>query len=157
MIGNGHTIMTATIERVPIVSARPTGPFPWAVWLPPEAYMPEPPSEAQQIVAPDGPTTSTVQGVLGSRTCGYSLRPTAADLTEGLRRIDAGEPLDTVAYNAVTAWMHEADDREMVIAWLKGAYRLDSLVRAILAIPIRRHDRELATALCFPRLDWTGD
>ena len=150
-------IMITTIEPVPIVRTRPTGPFPWPVWLPPEAYTPEPPKEARRIVAPDGPTTSTVQGVLGSRTCGYSLRPTAADLTEGLRRIDAGEPLDTVAYNAVTAWMHEADDREMVVAWLKGAYRLDSLVRAIFAIPIRRHDRMLATALCFPRLDWTGD
>ena len=62
-----------------------------------------------------------------------------------------------MTHNAVTAWMHEADDREMVIAWLDGAYRLDSLVRAILAIPIRRHDRELATTLCFPRPDWTGD
>ena len=142
---------------VPIVRSRPSGPFPWPVWPPPEAYTPEPPIEARQIVAPDGPTTTTVQGVLGSRTCGYSLRPTAEDLTEGLRRIDAGEPLDTVGYNAVTAWMHEADDREMVIAWLKGAYRLDSLVRAIFAVPIRRHDRTLATALCFPRPDWTGD
>ena len=75
-----------------------------------------------------GPASATVESIIAGGCCGWSKPPTAADVYEAMR----ADPRTPEQRGITTVITKEASWREIMVAWLEGAFTWRQLARAYL-------------------------
>ena len=98
---------------------------PYCRLLPPEAFPASGPGPVPR--SPPPAEHPVVSMVMTSRTAGMLHAPTALDLVEGMR---SENPTD-VQQTAISTWLHEATESELILAMFQGVYSIRDLARAL--------------------------